>query len=93
MPQAVAVPSPPKVHCFWLIHGTRLDDTESMFPMLVFVAVVLGLALRGMSPEERVLYGRKILAALLFIKNSITKPPSGPRAPRWRLDSQPRRRP
>lgn len=77
MPQAVAVPSLPKVHCFWLIHGTRLDDTASMFPMLVFVAVVLGLALRGMSPEERVLYGRKILAALLFIRNSITKPPSG----------------
>ena len=45
--------------------------------MLVFVAVVLGLALRGMSSEERVLVGRKILAALLFIKNAVTQPPSG----------------
>ncbi len=45
--------------------------------MLVFVAILLGLALRGMSSEERVLVGRKILATLLFIKNAVTKPPSG----------------
>jgi len=48
-----------------------------MFPMLVFVLVVLGLALRAMSPEERVQFGRKILAGLLVIKDSITRPPSG----------------
>jgi membrane associated rhomboid family serine protease len=48
-----------------------------MFPMLVFVLVVLGLALRAMTPEERVQFGRKVLAGLLFIKDSITRPPSG----------------
>jgi rhomboid protease GluP len=45
--------------------------------MLVFVLVVLGLALRGMSSEERVRFGKVILANLLFIKDAITKPPSG----------------
>jgi hypothetical protein len=45
--------------------------------MLVFVLVVLALALRGMSSEERVRFGKTILAGLLFIKDSITKPPSG----------------
>ena len=45
--------------------------------MLVFGLVVLGLALRGMSSEERVRFGKTILAGLRFIRNSITKPPSG----------------
>jgi len=45
--------------------------------MLVFLAVVLGLALRGMSAEERVRFGRAILGGLLFVKDAITKPPAG----------------
>jgi rhomboid protease GluP len=45
--------------------------------MLVFVLVVLALALRGMSSEERVRFGKTILAGLRFIRDSITKPPSG----------------
>jgi rhomboid protease GluP len=45
--------------------------------MLVFVLVVLALALRGMSSEERVRFGKTILAGLRFIGDSITKPPSG----------------
>ena len=45
--------------------------------MLVFVLVVLGLALRGMSSEERVRFGKTILAGLRFIRDAITKPPSG----------------
>jgi rhomboid protease GluP len=44
--------------------------------MVVFVLVVLGLALRGMSPEERVKFGRTLLASLRFIANAIAKPPS-----------------
>ena len=45
--------------------------------MLVFGLVVLGLALRGMSSEERVRFGKAIIAGIRFIRNSITKPPSG----------------
>ena len=45
--------------------------------MLIFGAVVLGLVLRGMSPEERVRFGRTILAGLVFVKDAITKPPAG----------------
>ena len=45
--------------------------------MLVFVLVVLGLALRGMSPEERLRFGGTILAGLRFIANAIVKPPAG----------------
>jgi len=45
--------------------------------MLVFGAVVLGLLLRGMSPEERVRFGQALLSHLLFIKNAIMRPPAG----------------
>ncbi len=45
--------------------------------MLFFAVVVLGLVLRGMSPEERLRFGRTILAGLLFISDAITKPPRG----------------
>jgi membrane associated rhomboid family serine protease len=45
--------------------------------MLVFVVVVLGLLLRGMSPEERLRFGRSVLAMLAFIKNAVVKPPAG----------------
>jgi membrane associated rhomboid family serine protease len=48
-----------------------------VFPMLVFVLVVLGLVLRGMSPEERVRLGKAMLASLVFVKDAIAKPPSG----------------
>jgi hypothetical protein len=40
--------------------------------MLVFVGVVVGLALRGMSPEERSRLGDVLLRAS-FIKDAITK--------------------
>jgi rhomboid protease GluP len=45
--------------------------------MLVFVGVVVGLALRGMSPEERSRFGEVILRSLVFIKDAITKAPLG----------------
>jgi membrane associated rhomboid family serine protease len=45
--------------------------------MLVFALVVLGFALRGMSAEERVRFGKAVLRSLLFIKDSITGPPAG----------------
>jgi len=48
-----------------------------VFPMLVFLLLVLGLVLRGMSSEERVRFGKAILAGLVFIKDAIAKPPSG----------------
>jgi len=44
---------------------------------LVFVAVVLGIFLRGMSSEERWRFGRTVLDVLVFIKDLIAKPPSG----------------
>ena len=48
-----------------------------MLALLVFVVVVLGFALRAMSPEERVQFGRTVLRGLVFIKDAIAKPPSG----------------
>ena len=48
-----------------------------MLAILVFVVVVLGFALRAMSPEERVQFGRTVLSGLVFIKDAIAKPPSG----------------
>jgi len=45
--------------------------------MLFFVLVVLGLVFRGMSSEERVRLGKAVLAGLLFVKDSIVRPPSG----------------
>ena len=48
-----------------------------MLAILVFVVVVLGFALRAMSPEERVQFGRTVLRGLVFIKDAIAKPPSG----------------
>jgi membrane associated rhomboid family serine protease len=44
---------------------------------LVFVAVVLGIFLRGMPSEERWRFGRTVLAGLVLIKDLIAKPPSG----------------
>ncbi len=48
-----------------------------MLAILVFVVVVLGFALRAMSSEERVQFGRTVLRGLVFIKDAIAKPPSG----------------
>ena len=48
-----------------------------MLPMVVFLSVVLGLALRGMTPEDRVRFGRAMLAGLRFMRDAVTKPPSG----------------
>jgi len=48
-----------------------------MLPMVVFLAVVLGLALRGTTSEDRVRFGRVMLAALRFIRDAVTKPPAG----------------
>jgi rhomboid protease GluP len=45
--------------------------------MLVFVLVVLGLALRGMSSEDRGQFGRTILANLHRLKDVIAKPSTG----------------
>ena len=45
--------------------------------MILFAGVVLGLVLRGMSSEERLRFGRTILAGLWFVKNAIAKPPAG----------------
>jgi rhomboid protease GluP len=45
--------------------------------ILVLVTVVLGLVLRGMSPEERLKFGQAVVDGLVFIKNTIAKPPKG----------------
>jgi len=45
--------------------------------ILVFVGVVLGLVLRRMPSEERLRFAQAIVDGLVFIKDSITKPPSG----------------
>jgi rhomboid protease GluP len=45
--------------------------------ILVFVGVVLGFVLRRMPSEERLRFAQAILDGLLFIKDSIAKPPSG----------------
>jgi rhomboid protease GluP len=54
-----------------------LTIEEDVLAMFVFVAVVLWLVLRRMSPDERVQFGRAILGCLAFIKDAITKPPAG----------------
>lgn len=48
-----------------------------MVAILVVVGVVLGVVLRGMSPEERWKFAQAIVDGLVFIKDSIAKPPSG----------------
>ena len=48
-----------------------------MLPMLVFLAVVAGLVLRGMGPEERIRFVKMLLAALRFARDAVTKPPAG----------------
>ena len=48
-----------------------------MVTMLVFVLVVVGLLLRGMSSEERGRFGKTILANLLRIKDVIARPSTG----------------
>lgn len=48
-----------------------------MFAILVLVAVALGFVLRRMSPEERLRFAQAIVDGLVFIKDSIAKPPSG----------------
>lgn len=48
-----------------------------MFAILIVVGIVLGLVLRGMSSEERLRFAQAILDSLVFIKDSIAKPPSG----------------
>ncbi len=45
--------------------------------MVVFAVVVLGLVLRRMSAEERLRFGRTILTGICFVRDAITKPPSG----------------
>lgn len=45
--------------------------------MLVFVLVVVGLVVRGMSQEERVRVAKAVLANLVFLKDAILKPPPG----------------
>jgi rhomboid protease GluP len=48
-----------------------------MVTMLVFVLVLVGLLLRGMSSEERGRFGKTILASLLWIKDVIARPSTG----------------
>jgi rhomboid protease GluP len=48
-----------------------------MAPMIVFVAVVLGLVLRRMTPEERRRMLHLILGALRFAWQAVTKAPPG----------------
>jgi rhomboid protease GluP len=48
-----------------------------MAPMIVFVAVVLALVVRRMSPEERVRALRTIINALRFAWNAVMRAPSG----------------
>lgn len=48
-----------------------------MVAILVFVGVVLGVVLKGMSSEERWRFGQAVVDGLVFIKDSIAKPPSG----------------
>jgi len=45
--------------------------------MLLFLAVVLGLVLRGMTPEDRARLGRLVLAAVRFGRDAVTKAPAG----------------
>ena len=45
--------------------------------MLFFVAVVLGLLLRGMTPEDRARLLRVVLAAVRFARDAVTKAPEG----------------
>jgi rhomboid protease GluP len=48
-----------------------------MAPMIVFLAVVLGLVLRRMTPEERLRVLHVILGALRFAWDAVMKAPSG----------------
>ena len=48
-----------------------------MVAILVFAGVVLGFVLRRMSSEERLRFAQAIVDGLVFIKDSIAKPPSG----------------
>lgn len=48
--------------------GTALDDPQIVAPLLLFVIVVAGLFLRGMSPEERVDSFKK---AIVWMKRAI----------------------
>ena len=48
-----------------------------MVAILVLVTVVLGLVLRGMSPEERLKFAKAVVDGLVFIKDTIAKPPKG----------------
>jgi len=45
--------------------------------IVLVVTVVLGLVLRGMSPEERLKFGQAVVDGLVFIKDTIAKPPKG----------------
>ena len=48
-----------------------------MVGIVLVVTVVLGLVLRGMSPEERLKFGQAVVDGLVFIKDTIAKPPKG----------------
>ena len=50
---------------------------EDVIAILVVVGVVLGLVLRGMSPEERLKFLQAVVDGLVFVKDSIAKPPKG----------------
>ncbi len=54
-----------------------LTIREDVVAILVVVGVVLGLVLRGMSSEERLKFGQAVVDGLVFIKDSIAKPPKG----------------
>ena len=45
--------------------------------IVLVVTVVLGLVLRGMSPEERLKFGQAVVDGLVFIKDTLAKPPKG----------------
>jgi rhomboid protease GluP len=53
---------------------TIYDDVVGI---VLVVTVVLGLVLRGMSPEERLKFGQAVVDGLLFLKDTIAKPPKG----------------
>jgi rhomboid protease GluP len=68
---------PEKSRVFRRVLAHVLTIEQDVLPILVFMAVVLGLVLRRLSPEERLQFGKAILAFLAFIKDAITKPPAG----------------
>src|SRR4026209_1152916 len=78
MRTAKVTAQPPKSPYLWPPSVAHvLTIYEDVVGIVLVVTVVLGLVLRGMSPEERLKFGQAVVDGLVFIKDTIAKSPKG----------------